>query len=109
MTPHHDAPEWRGQCGNEQAVITPRNRAGDRARGTTTQTIGYNPLAIEKKLARHVRAVPRHRSDNGLTCFKLPVHQSTMPTARISPVSFFSVDVAALSPERAPAQRSLPL
>src|SRR5207244_12120815 len=40
VIPHNHASEWRGQSGDKQAVITPRDRAGDRAGCVTSQTIG---------------------------------------------------------------------
>src|SRR6266536_3934802 len=79
------------------------------AGGITAESVGHEPFAIEQKLARHVRAVPRHRADHWLACFKLPVHPLSMQTANsISPIFFFSVGGAALSPGSAAVQWSFP-
>src|SRR3982751_5065583 len=62
MTPHHHATEWRGQSGDEKAVILARDRAAHRTRGITAKAVGHDPFAIEQDFARTVRAVPMHRA-----------------------------------------------
>src|ERR1700682_5302833 len=51
VTPHDHATERRGQRGDEQTVITPRDRARNCAGGITAESGGHEPLAIEQKLA----------------------------------------------------------
>src|SRR5438128_7096800 len=81
MVPHHNAPEVR-QGRDQQSMIAAGDRAGNGSGGITAESIGYEPFAGKQKLARHLRAVPRHRTDDRPDCFKLLVHHSSMPTAR---------------------------
>src|SRR6266446_2816686 len=109
VTPHHNAPERRRQCRDEQSMIATRDRTRDRAGGITAESVCHEPFAIEQELARHVCTIPRHRPNHGPACFKLLVHQFSMQTAKwVSPIFFFLVDGAALSPAGAAARWSLP-
>src|SRR6266576_1961928 len=76
VTPHYDASERSWQGRNEQPMITTRNGAGNRAGGITAESVGHEPFAGKQEFARHLRAVPRHRTNDGPDCFKLLVHQS---------------------------------
>src|SRR5260370_41894802 len=76
VTPHHDASERSRQSRNEQSMITTRNGAGNRAGGITPESVGHEPFTSKQEFARHLRAVPRHRTNDGADCFKLLVHQS---------------------------------
>src|SRR6266852_7878095 len=90
-------------------MIATRDRTRDGAGGITAESVCHEPFAIEQKLARHVRTIPRHRPNHGLACFKLLAHQLSVQTAKsIRPIFFFSVDGAPLSPGRAAARWSLP-
>src|SRR6266446_9534488 len=90
-------------------MIATRDCAGDSAGGIAAESVGHEPFAVEQKLARHVRAVPRHRANHRLTGFKLLVHPLLMQTAGcVSPIFFVSVDGAELFRVRAAARWSLP-
>ena len=75
MTPHHHAPKWRGQCRDQQSMITPCDCAGDCARGITAETVRDEPLAVEQEFARHLRIVPRHRARNRSTNLASFIHE----------------------------------
>src|SRR5260370_11773055 len=60
-----------------------RARPGTGAEETPAESVGHKPLASKQKLARHLRSVPRHRTDDGPDCFKLLVHHLSMSTARL--------------------------
>src|SRR6266700_4283723 len=64
-------------------MIATRDRAGNGAGGITAESVGHKPLASKQKLARHLRSVPRHRTDDGPDCFKLLVPHLSMSTARL--------------------------
>src|SRR5205085_11432201 len=78
VIPHHDASERSRQRRDEQSMITTRDRAGNSTGGITAKPIGDEPFARKQKLARHLLSVPRHRTNDGPDCFKLPVHLSML-------------------------------
>src|SRR5260370_6135353 len=59
------------------------DRAEKGAGGIPTESVVTKPLASKQKLARHLRSVPRHRTDDGPDCVKLLVHHLSMSTARL--------------------------
>src|ERR1700694_1411618 len=69
-------------------MIATRHRARNGAGGITAEPVGHEPFASKQKLARHLRSVPRHRTDDRPDCFKLLVHHLSMPTARFVQPSF---------------------
>jgi len=77
VIPHDHATERRGQRGDEQAMITPRDCARDRARSVTAETVRDEPLAREQDFARHFRAVPRHRANDRPDDVRLFIHGAT--------------------------------
>src|SRR2546430_17657243 len=79
----------------------PGTGPGKGAGGITAKSVGDEPFTSKQELARHLRAVPRHRTNDGPDCFKLLVHRSLAPTEKcISPIFFASAASSALS--RAP-------
>src|SRR6266403_3164660 len=77
VVPHDHATEWRGQCGDEQAMITTRDCARDRARSVTAESVCDEPLAREQDFARHFRTVPRHRANDRPDDMRLFIHGAT--------------------------------
>src|SRR5436190_2176521 len=84
MTPHHHASKRRGQCRDEQSMITPCDCAGNCAGGVTAETVCDEPLAVEQEFARHLCIVPRHCSRNRSTNLASLVHEMTRPANEYS-------------------------
>ena len=81
MAPHHHAAERSGQRGDQNAVILPRDRAGDSAGGVTAQAIRDEPFAVQQNFARRLRRIPTHRPRHDWLIFRVHVSPSVCAVA----------------------------
>src|SRR5471032_2258919 len=55
-------------------MITARDRTRNCSRGITAQAVGYEPLAVEQELSRHLCAIPFHRAHDARLALQFLCH-----------------------------------
>ena len=108
VTEHHDAAERRRQRRDQEAVIPPRDHAGNGADRVAAQAVGDEPLARDQRVG--IRGVGRRPGDaaNGFSHGRLVVTRSVALLGHrcAADAAWTGASTCALSSEDVPATRS---